>query len=151
MDTSDCTNRQRVQHIVDSYCLGGDDGELFAAQLTQLLGTYPQPLIELALTESIIQGWSEIPMPRGMKFIQRVHDRLHHWQPGLDALHQLRGVSHGIREAMSMDTEAGIQAIPAAATAADSVETLLTPSQFEQITGLDSSAVFDGAGKVRLV
>lgn len=119
MDVQAYITRQRVQHIVDSYQLDGSDGDTFADYLTGLLATYPQSLIELALTEAIVKGWSEVPMKKGMSFIQGVHEKLCSWQTDLNIF------SHS-----------------------ESIETILTPGQFEQITGLDASLVFDQDGRV---
>ena len=67
MDIQERISRQRVQHIIDSYQLDGDDGDVFTDYMDQLLETYAYPLIELALTEAIIKGWSEIPMKKGLR------------------------------------------------------------------------------------
>ena len=154
MDTEDQPNCQRVQHIIDSYHLDGHDKEAFADCLIQLLGMYPQPLIELALTESIVKGWSEIPMPRGMRFIQRVHDRLHCWQPGLEPGPQLNQPLQTSPCATSVDaiwdTKTDIKTIQLSAVKTEFIDTSLTPEQFAQITGLDPSLVFDESGTVRL-
>ncbi|MBE9065092.1 hypothetical protein IQ260_00285 [Leptolyngbya cf. ectocarpi LEGE 11479] len=124
MDIQSHIIRQRVQHIVDSYQLDGSDGKLFADYLTGLLATYPQSLVELALTEALVRGWSEIPMKKGMPFIQGVHKKLRSWQSDIDIYPQPEPL------------------------AADAIETILTPEQFEQITGLDASLVFDQDGRV---
>ncbi|MEM9905261.1 MAG: hypothetical protein AAF921_09595 [Cyanobacteria bacterium P01_D01_bin.44] len=73
-------SRQRVKHIVDSYQLEGDDTPAFNTYLASLLNELPTPLIELALVEAIVNGWSIIPMPRGVALLTQVHERLKQWQ-----------------------------------------------------------------------
>ncbi len=149
MDIQERIIRQRVMHIVDSYRLDGDDTDAFADSLNKLLETYPQSLIELALTESIVKGWSEVPMPRGLPFIHDVHERLRSWQPDTETSSQrpnlFKSSTHPkVLGAMSLNIRA---ANPSPIDPA-SIDTLLTPGQFEQITGLDASLVFDEHGKV---
>ncbi|MEO1400205.1 MAG: hypothetical protein AAFV72_03010 [Cyanobacteria bacterium J06635_1] len=98
-------SRQRVKHIVDSYRLEGEDTSAFNTYLASLLDESPSPLIELALVEAIANGWSIIPMPRGIDLLAQVHERLKQWQQ-------------------------------------QPVKSLVTPAEFEQITGLDSAVVF---------
>lgn len=150
MDIQERINRQRVHHIVASYQLDGDDGDAFAELLAQLLETYPQSLIELSLIESIVQGWSEIPMQKGMRFLQGVHDRLRLWQPDLDISSSpstpLKTLSPKFLGAISVDVK-----VPASPPMPpESIGITITSGQFEQITGLDASLVFDGNGHVLL-
>lgn len=150
MDIQERITRQRVQHIVDSYQLDGDDRDAFAKVLTQLLDTYPQSLVELALTEAIVKGWSDVPMQKGMTFLYAVHEQLCAWQPDME-LYSQSSTSLGIsepqlRRATSLDV---IAADPSPMEPV-AIQTVLTPSQFEQITGLDSVLVFDHTGKVRV-
>ncbi|AFY70199.1 hypothetical protein Pse7367_1924 [Thalassoporum mexicanum PCC 7367] len=72
--------RQRVQYIVDSYQLYGDEIADFNDYLTDLLQAYMSPQIELALVETIAATWSEIPSIRGLPFIKKVHQLLKHWE-----------------------------------------------------------------------
>ncbi|MEA5463988.1 hypothetical protein [Leptothoe sp. PORK10 BA2] len=150
MDIQERINRQRVHHIVASYQLDGDDGDVFAECLAQLLETYPQSLIELSLLESIVKGWSEMPMPRGMLFIQGVHERLRSWQPELEIPTQpsspLKTLNPKFLGVMSLD----VKASASSSIAPESIGITITPGQFEQITGLDASLVFDGHGHVLL-
>ncbi|MEM9162626.1 MAG: hypothetical protein AAGC54_06095 [Cyanobacteria bacterium P01_F01_bin.4] len=103
-------SRQRVRHIIDSYRLEGDDIPAFNTYLASLLDESPSPLIELALVEAIVNGWSIIPLPRGVALLTQVHERLKQWQQ---------------------------QPIKSP------IKSLVTPTVFEQITGLDSAVVFD--------
>ncbi|MEM8807368.1 MAG: hypothetical protein AAGF01_15205 [Cyanobacteria bacterium P01_G01_bin.38] len=73
-------SRQRVKHIVDSYRLEGDDTPTFNTYLASLLDESPAPLVELALVEAIVNGWSIIPLPRGLALLTQVHERLKRWQ-----------------------------------------------------------------------
>jgi hypothetical protein len=72
--------RQRVQYIVESYQLYGDEIVDFNDYLTDLLQAYMPPQIELALVETIAQTWSDIPMLRGIPFIKKVHELLRTWE-----------------------------------------------------------------------
>lgn len=148
MDIQERIIRQRVNHIVDSYQLYGDDGDAFANCLAQLLETYPQSLIELALTETIVRGWSEVPMPRGMVFIHKVHKRLRTWHPNSESSTQLpcsfQSPATKSLGAISLD----VKAANPNPIDPEAIDTSLTPGQFEQITGLDASLVFDNDGKV---
>jgi hypothetical protein len=73
-------NQQRVKHIVSSYQLAGDDIEAFAGYLDELLQTYAMPLIELALAETLLDNWVNVPMRTGILFLQQTHDRLRNWE-----------------------------------------------------------------------
>ncbi len=73
-------NRQRVQHIVSSYQLEGDEAEAFSDDLEALLHTYGMPLIELALVETLVVNWMNVPMQKGVLFLRQVHDRLKDWE-----------------------------------------------------------------------
>ncbi len=73
-------SQQRVKHIVSSYQLAGDDIEAFAGYLDELLQAYALPLIELALAETLVDSWVNVPMPTGILFLQQTHDRLKNWE-----------------------------------------------------------------------
>lgn len=73
-------SRQRVKHIVSSYCLGGDEVNRFDLYLDELLQLYPRPLIELALIETLIDYWLTVPLVRGVEFLVQAHDRLKAWE-----------------------------------------------------------------------
>ncbi len=149
MDIQERITRQRVKHIVDSYQLDGEDVDAFADYLTKLLETYPQSLIEIALTEGIVKGWSEIPMQKGMPFIQAVHERLRSWQYEPESSSQLPSVCNLPPTSKSMGaTFLDVRASNPNPIDPESIDTVLTPGQFEQITGLDASLVFDDEGKV---
>ncbi|NEP17405.1 MAG: hypothetical protein F6J97_10945 [Leptolyngbya sp. SIO4C1] len=98
-------SRQRVRHIVDSYCLAGSEAAAFATYLESLLEEYWHPLIELALVETLAKGWSTVPLVKGIPFLQKVHRRLKQYQQS-------------------------------------PIISLITPDQFEQITGLDATPIF---------
>jgi hypothetical protein len=106
MEMSDRLQDQRLQHILDSYALMGDEPEKFTLSLQRLLEIYPHFLVELALVETLVKHWLRVPMPRGLAFLQGVTTRLAQWET-------------------------------------PPVESFLTPSQFEQITGLAPHPVFD--------
>ena len=74
--------RQRVKHIVSSYQLAGQDEMQFATCLDALLHSYPLPLIELALVETLVDGWAAIPLVRGLAFLKQVHSKLNAWETG---------------------------------------------------------------------
>ena len=73
-------NQQRVKHIVSSYQLDGEEVEAFADGLEALLHTYGMPLIELALVETLVANWMNVPMQKGVLFLRQVHDRLKSWE-----------------------------------------------------------------------
>ena len=148
MDIQERISRQRVQHIIDSYQLDGDDGDVFTDYMDQLLETYAYPLIELALTEAIIKGWSEIPMKKGLTFIHGVHERLRFWQPDLEPLARVPGQLKPLNPRFLGTTSLGVRATNQSPIDPTSVDITLTPEQFEQITGLDASLVFDQEGQV---
>ncbi|MEM7066589.1 MAG: hypothetical protein AAF572_25925 [Cyanobacteria bacterium P01_B01_bin.77] len=148
MDIQSHVIRQRVQHIVDSYQLDGSDGNMFADYLTGLLVTYPQSLVELAITEALVRGWSEIPMKKGMPFIHGVHEKLRSWQTDLDIDPQRISVSKALNPNPLGSASSESEARNPYPIATEAIETILTPGQFEQITGLDASLVFDQDGRV---
>jgi len=98
-------SRQRVKHIVSSYRLEGQEVSQFETCLDALLHSYPLPLIELALVETLVDGWASVPLVRGLAFLKQTHCKLKAWETQ-----------------------------PIAST--------LTPTQFQQITGLDPSPIF---------
>lgn len=73
-------NHRRIQHIVNTYQLAGEDPHVFHQALNDWLGVYVAPLIELALVETLVDGWLTVPMPRGLKFLHRMQERLAHWE-----------------------------------------------------------------------
>ncbi|MBD2092446.1 hypothetical protein H6F67_21600 [Microcoleus sp. FACHB-1515] len=75
-------DRQRVKHIVSSYQLAGQDEVQFVPCLDALLHSYPLPLIELALVETLVDGWAAVPLVRGLAFLKQVHDKLKGWDAG---------------------------------------------------------------------
>lgn len=79
MELQDHLNQQRVKHIIDSYQLEGGDGDRFTIYVNELLEAYPAPLIELALTEALVDGWASVPMVRGIEFLKKAHDKLKDW------------------------------------------------------------------------
>ncbi|HEY9617752.1 MAG TPA: hypothetical protein V6C64_12970 [Microcoleaceae cyanobacterium] len=80
MEIGEQLRQQRVKHIVSSYQLGGTDEPAFHENLAKLLEQYPSPLIELALVETLVNGWWQVPMPRGCPFLSRVQEQLVAWQ-----------------------------------------------------------------------
>ncbi|NJR49292.1 MAG: hypothetical protein HC780_06715 [Leptolyngbyaceae cyanobacterium CSU_1_3] len=73
-------SQQRVKHIVSSYQLDGTETEAFATYLSDLLQTYASPLLELALTETIVAHWLSVTLPRGTSFLTDVHALLKRWE-----------------------------------------------------------------------
>ncbi|KGF71626.1 hypothetical protein DO97_17145 [Neosynechococcus sphagnicola sy1] len=80
MDIQERLSRQRVHYIVSSYQLAGDETAAFEDYLEDLISTYPLPLIELALTETLVHHWLQLPLLRGIGFLVPVHQRLKFWQ-----------------------------------------------------------------------
>jgi hypothetical protein len=70
---------QRVAYIVESYELAGNDGETFDAYLAELMDGHDLPIIELAFAESILDLWTVIPLPKGILFLDHVHQLLQEW------------------------------------------------------------------------
>lgn len=73
-------SRQRIQHIVDSYMLAGDEPVASQTYLQDLLSQYPHGLIELALVDTLIKNWLTIPMPKGVPFLATAHEQIKQWQ-----------------------------------------------------------------------
>jgi len=80
MELWEQVSRQRVQYIIESYQLDGEEFDDFSDYLEDLLLAYPPPQIELAIVETIVSSWLQIPLVKGMAFIQRTHDRLKSWE-----------------------------------------------------------------------
>ena len=73
-------DRQRLQHIIDNYQLqGSDDIDAFETALAELLENYPTPIVELAIVETIVNGWLNVPLVRGCAFLHQVHEQLLLW------------------------------------------------------------------------
>ncbi len=83
MDLRKQMNRQRVQYIIDSYQLGGDEPVEFRKQLETLLQTWDLARVELALCEALVQSWLRVPMPRGPIFLQLTSALLQDWAAGI--------------------------------------------------------------------
>lgn len=73
-------HRQRVRHIVSSYHLDQGDSPLCSAYLEDLLRSYPAPLIELALVETLVSHWLRLHYLRGLPFFQKTHQQLQTWE-----------------------------------------------------------------------
>lgn len=80
MDLRTEINRQRVLHIVGSYQLDGADGRAFQVELDDLLQRYPAPLIELALVETLVDHWLNVPPFRGLPFLRQASKILQTWE-----------------------------------------------------------------------
>jgi hypothetical protein len=80
MELQERLSQQRVKHIVSSYQLDGTDINRFTVYLEDLLQHYPTPLIELALTETLVDSWSTVPLVRGVEFLIQAHDKLKVWE-----------------------------------------------------------------------
>lgn len=106
--------RQRIQHIISSYQLAGNETEAFDRDLELLLDHYPLPLIELALVETLVAHWLQVPLLRGCKLLNKVHKQLQMWKT----------------QALQHDA------------AAQQCISAVSPEQFQQITGLDPTPIF---------
>ena len=80
MEIREQLNQQRVKHIVSSYQLGGQESSRFEAYLQELLQNYPYALVELALVETLIDQWLQLPFKRGIDFLTQTHDKLKNWE-----------------------------------------------------------------------
>ncbi|MEL7331540.1 MAG: hypothetical protein AAFN12_04795 [Cyanobacteria bacterium J06560_2] len=80
MELQQRISHHRVRHIVESYCLSGDDATAFDSYLGELLNQYPHGVIELALIETLIKSWLTIPMVKGLPFLRAAHHKLKQWQ-----------------------------------------------------------------------
>ncbi len=80
MEIQQRISQQRVNHIVDSYCLAGAETDAFQAYLRELLGQYPHGLIELALVETLVKNWLIVPVQKGVPFLAAAHNRLQQWR-----------------------------------------------------------------------
>ncbi|MBW4582350.1 MAG: hypothetical protein KME42_22510 [Tildeniella nuda ZEHNDER 1965/U140] len=107
-------SRQRVKHIVSSYQLDGNDTEAFEQNLHLLLDHYPSPLIELALVQTLVDSWLQVPLLRGYAFLAKAYDLLKQWE----------------------------QAFCQGDSLAQELASTISPEQFQQITGLDPTPIF---------
>lgn len=73
-------SRQRVKHIVSSYCLDGTEAESFSHDLDELLKRYPMPAVELALVEVLAENWGKPCPVRGILFLEQVCQLLREWK-----------------------------------------------------------------------
>lgn len=73
-------SRQRAQHIIDSYQLYGEEIDDFEDYLAELLLAYQPPQIERAIVETLVSGWFQLPLVKGIPFIEAVHERLKAWE-----------------------------------------------------------------------
>lgn len=75
--------QQRLRHLVDSYALAGTDPEPmapFRQRLERLVNQHSRAMVELAITETLLEGWQEVPLVRGIPFLSQVQERLQAWQ-----------------------------------------------------------------------
>ncbi|MGP1375197.1 MAG: hypothetical protein ACTS3T_20380 [Almyronema sp.] len=80
MEIEEQVNQQRVKHVIDSYQLFGEEWAAFEVCLDRILQRYPTPLVELALTEILVQNWLRYPLVRGLAFLNQVHEKLKTWE-----------------------------------------------------------------------
>lgn len=80
MEIREQLNRQRVKHIISSYQLSGSEAHGFNLYLEELMQRYPQPLLELALVETLIDQWLSVPLLRGVEFLAQTHGKLKTWE-----------------------------------------------------------------------
>ena len=114
MELQEKIKRQRVQHIVSSYHLDGGT-ESFQSALETLLATYPMPLVELALVETLVAHWLKMPLLRGQEFLAEVSNLLKEWEQRI------------------LFNETGEE---------QAIACSVTSAQFYQITGLDPTPIF---------
>jgi hypothetical protein len=119
MELGEQLNRQRVKHIVSSYQLDSEDTKPFNDYLDGLLRVYPAPLIELAMVETLVDGWLKVPMLKGREFLVKAHELMKTWEGQINE-------PSGSAESKIVST--------------------IAPEQFQQITGLDPSPIFGPAG-----
>jgi hypothetical protein len=115
MELQEAIQRQRIRYIISSYGLHDVTVQGFDDYLEILMATYPWPLIELALVETLIKNWLQIPMVRGYEFLTQVHEHLQSWE-----------------EYALLQPESRPCAIAST----------VTPDQFQQITNLDPGPIF---------
>jgi hypothetical protein len=115
MEFQEAIKRQRVKYIISSYHLDEANSPEFDEYLDMLLADYPWPLIELALVETLIQNWLQVPMKRGYEFLTETHEQLQIWE----------------RYAL---IQSSVKSCAIAST--------ITPAQFQQITNLDPTPIF---------
>jgi len=115
MELKAVVKRQRIKYIISSYRLDEANAPEFDAYLEALLDAYPWPLVELALVETLINSWLQVPMKRGYEFLTQTHERLQIWEQ---------------------------YALEQGETVACAIATPVTPDQFQQITNLDPSPIF---------
>lgn len=73
--------RQRIRYIVDCYQLDlTESPEDFTDLLEELWIAYPYSQIELALVETLVASWLQIPPVKGIPFLTEVHRRLQGWE-----------------------------------------------------------------------
>jgi hypothetical protein len=119
MEIQAAVNLQRIEHIISSYQLRGNESEAFRLYLDDLLTTFPAPLIELAMVETLVINWLKVPMAKGREFLSQVHEQLQAWED---------------------------YAIAADDDAPSTIASTITPEQFQQITGLSPAPIFGFPG-----
>jgi len=80
MDIQLAISRQRIEHIVESYHLRGNQTSLCDRYLDELMEQFPLPAIELALVETLTKHWLTVPIPRGEVFFEQAHELLKQWK-----------------------------------------------------------------------
>jgi hypothetical protein len=76
---NDGLRRQRIQYVMDSYRLAGDEEVDCAVYLTDLLDCYTPAAIELAVVDILVTQWNHAPLRRGVVFLDQVRSRLDEW------------------------------------------------------------------------
>ena len=81
MEWSEQLQRQRVKYIVSSYHLAEveADDRAFYDYLESLMRQFPLPLVELALVEILVKLWVQVPLVRGVDFLDQAHELLQRW------------------------------------------------------------------------
>lgn len=103
--------QQRIQHIIDSYILMGEDATAFEGYLSELLSQYPHGLIELALVETLVKSWLIIPMVKGVPFLTTAHNRLKAWQQEQHIIHGLNLTPNQFSQITGLDAQVAFDAI----------------------------------------
>jgi len=113
MELQERISRQRIYHIIDSYQLLGSrpiPAEL-EHKFSQLLSSYSQEILELAIANCIAKAWTQLPMPRGQAFLDLLIDHLHNQLPNQLTPQQFQQITglESISHLTDAPTQVGIE------------------------------------------
>jgi hypothetical protein len=80
MELREKLSQQRVKHIIHSYQLAGHETSQVDGYVEEWFQTYPTPLIELAVVETLVDLWLTVPLVRGVAFMSLAHSKLKDWE-----------------------------------------------------------------------